>query len=61
MQALALAVTESGYRVHRANMGKIERGIYKPPAPLLKAIVAALDKLLVDAVTVDDLLDEEAA
>ena len=46
-----------GHSVHASYLGKVERGLYRPSAPLLKAIAAALE------VVVDDLLagDGEAA
>lgn len=60
VQQFATAVTESGHPVHRTVIGKIERGVHKPPAPLLAAVVIALNNLLLGNVTVDDLLDEDA-
>jgi DNA-binding XRE family transcriptional regulator len=53
----------TGYRVFRTTIGKIERGDYKPPAPLLKAMVDTFNKLAGKGttVTVKDLLDQAAA
>lgn len=44
-----------GYPVHPSYLGKIERGLYRPSAPLLKAIATAL------GVAVDDLISSEMA
>jgi DNA-binding XRE family transcriptional regulator len=53
----------TGYTVFRTTIGKIERGDYKPPAPLLKAMVDTFDALAGKGadVTVEDLLDQDAA
>jgi transcriptional regulator with XRE-family HTH domain len=44
-----------GYSVSLSYIGKIERGLYRPSAPLLKALALALE------IDVDDLLSSEAA
>jgi DNA-binding XRE family transcriptional regulator len=53
----------TGYTVSRMTIGRVERGDYRPPAPLLRALVATFDTLAGDTVTVtvDDVLDEDAA
>lgn len=53
----------TGYTVFRTTIGKIERGDYKPPAPLLKVLVETFDALAGadTTVTVKDLLDTVAA
>lgn len=43
------------YTVSLSYLGKIERGLYRPSAPLLKAIASALD------VKVDDLISGKDA
>jgi transcriptional regulator with XRE-family HTH domain len=50
IQGLADRCREVGYPVHASYLGKIERGLYRPSAPLLKALALAL------GVKVDDLL-----
>lgn len=44
-----------GYSVHISYLGKIERGLYRPSAPLLKAIAQAL------GIEVDDLISSKDA
>ena len=56
MQGLADRCLEiGGYSVHPSYLGKLERGLYRPSAPLLKALAAAL------GFEIDDLLGEEVA
>lgn len=43
-----------GYSVHPSYLGKLEAGLYRPSAPLLKAIALGLE------CHVDDLLEESA-
>lgn len=54
IQGLADRCREVGYPVHASYLGKIERGLYRPSAPLLKALAQAL------GVEIDDLLTGEA-
>ena len=62
VEQFAAAIADDDYSVHRTTIGKIERGDYKPSAPLLKALVTTLNRLAGKKVkvTIDDLLDEDA-